>query len=564
MVSPTRGVGEELVRDAADGPGRHVALALRPFRGVPPHVVEEDLEGGTRLGRLVVPLLAVRPFLDAGRDPHPVEGRATPLDRVERDRPLRVEVEEQGSAALRVAEEVAVRTDEVGGVGGFLQERDVAHLAPRALVHDAVEERVEEGRIGLRPDGDPLRRHRPGDGEVRLDLDALEPARARIRLAPDPGHPRRCLRVVAATDDVAGAGGVGGDDERPVPELAVEVLAVVALDPLPGPETHVDGPPRGEEGGEGPHVLGGGAAAPEAHREPREPRLVHEPPGADLEHLRRNRAQGLVPAHRDEPGVLATALARVGAPHGLTDAVGVVGLLDEAVGLDAHPPAPRVAVARVEVGADPGRDPVLDLDLHQIRTGDALVAVDRLPVLGRALGGAVPGSVSAHFSLLRRKVPQPLPPARSRSARRSRRRRCRSTLDHESPVPGPPDGLAELVAHFDLEIDSGSLYRSHPHRDVHPRVEKSRPEVLELDPDPDRVLALVEVREDHLPAGLLDVAQHRRGGVDAERLPHEVDGALPVDVVALHALEPRRKRVLHSLSSPLSVLFSRWKRPSPT
>ena len=235
---------------------------------------------------------------------------------------------------------------------------------------------------------------------MRLDLHALEPARAGVGLAPYPGDPGRGLRVVAATDDVAAARGVGRHDERAVPQLAVEVLAVVALHALPRPEPHVDRPPGGEEGGQGAHVLGRGAASAEAHREPRKSGLVDEPPGADVEHAGGDRVERLVPADRHEAGVLTAALARVGALHGLADAVGVVGLLDEAVGLDAHPPAAGVVVARIEVRADPGRDPVLDLDLHQIRAGDTLVAVDRLPglLLDRALAGAAPGSVSVHAS----------------------------------------------------------------------------------------------------------------------------------------------------------------------
>ena len=68
------GVGEELVRDAARRRGRHVALAFRPFRGVPADVVQEELERGPGFRRLVPPFLAVRPLLHAGRDPDPRRG----------------------------------------------------------------------------------------------------------------------------------------------------------------------------------------------------------------------------------------------------------------------------------------------------------------------------------------------------------------------------------------------------------------------------------------------------------------------------------------------------------
>ena len=183
--------------------------------------------------------------------------------------------------------------------------------------------------------------------------------------------------------------------------------------------------------------------ASEAHREPREARLVHEPLGADGAHVPGDRVEGLVPAHRHEPRVLAAALARVGALHGLADAVRVVGLLDEAVGLDAHAAAARVVIARIEVGTDPRRDPVLDLDLHEVRAGDALVAVDRLPGLLRGPAASVPGSVCVHP----RSPPPPFPisprtgcpsaprhpdPGRTSSAEPGRRRRFGAGLTHRS------------------------------------------------------------------------------------------------------------------------------------
>ena len=132
------GVGDELVRDAARCRRRHVALALGPLRGVLAHVVEEELERGPDFHRLVPPLLAVGTLLDPGRDPLPVEGGTTSVHLVEGEGPIRAGVPQQGLSAGRVAEVVTVGSDQVGGVGGVLQELDVAHLAPHALVHDAV------------------------------------------------------------------------------------------------------------------------------------------------------------------------------------------------------------------------------------------------------------------------------------------------------------------------------------------------------------------------------------------------------------------------------------------
>ena len=56
---------------------------------------------------------------------------------------------------------------------------------------------------------------------------------------------------------------------------------------------------------------------------------------------------------------------------------GVVGLLHEAVGLDAGAAARRMHVLGVEIRLDLGGDAVLDLDLHEVGTGDAIVAEGR-------------------------------------------------------------------------------------------------------------------------------------------------------------------------------------------
>ena len=128
-------------------------------------------------------------------------------------------------------------------------------------------------------------------------------------------------------------------------------------------------------------------------------------------------------------------------------------------------------------------------------------------------------------------------------------------LDDEPSVLRPSDRLAELVPDLDLEIDARPLDRGHPGRDIHPGIEEGRPEVLELDPDPDGVLAFVQVLEDHVAAGVLDIAQHRRRGIDAQRIAHEVDGALPVDGLAPGAGKSGGERILHCLWVPCSREF---------
>src|SRR5262245_21994215 len=162
-----------------------------------------------------------------------------------------------------------------------------------------------------------------------------------------------------------------------MPQLAVKMLRVVALDALPAAEAEIGRSPSREERRERSHVLGRCAAAAEARGETREARFVGQPLGADLAQLAGDDVERLVPRYGHEPRILIAALLRVGALHRLAHPVRVVGLLDQPVGLDADPPAARVAVRDVVVGLDPGRDAVLDFDLHQVGPSDALVAIDR-------------------------------------------------------------------------------------------------------------------------------------------------------------------------------------------
>src|SRR5215467_8544817 len=76
------------------------------------------------------------------------------------------------------------------------------------------------------------------------------------------------------------------------------------------------------------------------------------------------------------------------------------------------------------------------------------------------------------------------------------------------------------AAAFDLD-------ELHRHGDA--LAEERRPDVLPVDLGADRVLAGVEVLEQEIPAGVLDVADDARGRVDAAIRTHELDYPRVVD-----------------------------------
>ena len=232
-----------------------------------------------------------------------------------------------------------MRADEVGRVRGLREELDVADFAPVALQHDAVDQRIHEGRVGLGLDRHPFAREGAGHRQVRLDLDALQSARTGVGLPPDARDAPRGLVVAAEVDDVVAVGRVHHDRERAVPELSVKVLRVEALRALAGAVALVQHAPRREEGGKGPHVARRRAAAAEARGEARVAFLVAHPLGLDIVQLGGHDTERLVPRDLHEARVVLLALFRVGALQRPGDAVRVVGLLHEAVGLHADAPA---------------------------------------------------------------------------------------------------------------------------------------------------------------------------------------------------------------------------------
>ena len=161
-----------------------------------------------------------------------------------------------------------------------------------------VDQRIEKGRVGLGLDRHPLRRAGAGDRQVRLDLHALHAAHARLGVAPHAHHAAGGLDVGAAGDQVVAQRRVGRDDEGAMPELAVQVLGVVALDALPRAEAHVHRPPRAEERREGAHVRLRRAAAAEARGHARVAGFVGDAALAHGLELGRDEVHRLVPRDR--------------------------------------------------------------------------------------------------------------------------------------------------------------------------------------------------------------------------------------------------------------------------
>ena len=286
-------------------------------------------------------------------------------------------VPDQRLAALRVAQVVAVGGHQIGRTGAIPQEGNVADLAPVVLVQDVVDHGEEEGRVRLGLDGQPLVRKRRRDGHVRLHLHPVEPPVLGFGMAPDPGHAGRRQAVVAEGEHVFAQGGVRHHDEGPVPELAVEMLRVVALDPLPGADGLVQRAPGRHEGREGAQETRRHAPLSQGQRQPGVVRLVHQPLLADSAQLFGHHFDGFVPGDFHPARVLVLALLWVGALERGLDAVGVVHLLDQAVGLHADAALGGVFLVKIKVGHDALGDAVLHFHLDQVRPRHALRAVDR-------------------------------------------------------------------------------------------------------------------------------------------------------------------------------------------
>ena len=256
MNSPT-GLQEILARDAPDGRRGHVANRLRPFGRVRLHVRDELGERGLAFEPAFGEHVAVRADLE----------RHVRLLRFERAGDDRLPV-------ARIAQVVAVRADEIRRGGVAIEEFQVQRLRGSSCSSTWIEG-VEERGIGLRLDRHPLAEQAPVTDRCGSTCTRFMPRRARSRGAR-PGHPARGLDVRPAGDQVVGERRVGRDGEAAVPQLAVEVLGVVALHSLARAEAHVHRTPRGEESGEAPHVELRRAAAAEARRDARIAGLVEQ------------------------------------------------------------------------------------------------------------------------------------------------------------------------------------------------------------------------------------------------------------------------------------------------
>ena len=278
--------------------------------------------------------------------------------------------------AFGTAQEKAVGADQIGRIRPVLQERHIAHIGPAALMHDPVDQRKQEGGVGLWLDRYPFGRGRRRDRHMRLDMDALGAPRAGVGLAPDADHAGLRLGIRAAVQDEVHIGRIRRHDEGAVPQLAVKMFGVVALNALAGAEALVDRPPGRHEGRECAHILHRRAAAAGRCRQPRMAVFVDQPLGAHLAELLADDPERLFPGDRHEARILVPPFVRVGPLHRLLDPVGVVGLLDQAEGLDADPAAARMLFHDVEIGFQPFRHAVADGHFRQIRPRYALVAVE--------------------------------------------------------------------------------------------------------------------------------------------------------------------------------------------
>jgi len=106
-----------------------------------------------------------------------------------------------------------------------------------------------------------------------------------------------------------------------------------------------------------------------------------------------------------------------------------------------------------------------------------------------------------------------------------------SGLLDESGYPrvAPAADGVQAVAGAHLEDGGTALQLGEGGGDRHFHAEEGRREVVDLDARADGILAGIEVREQELAAGDLDVAHQHGRGVNARVLAHEVDGALAVD-----------------------------------
>ena len=366
--------GIEVFRgDAPYGSAGDVAHLLRPLGRVRPHVLDELAEAGVRLDALVHPYLFVGADFQRVQLERPFQCRVG-VRMVVRHRALGFQIPDEGLLRLRVAQKIAVGPDQVGGTGMRLDERHIQPFARMFMQHQ-VDHCKQECGIGLRFDRYPFRRAGAGHRNMRFYLHPLHPAHARIGMAPGADHAARSLGIGAEGKHVTRGRRVRADGERAVPQLPVQMLGMRTIDALATAERKIHRAPSGEVSGEGTHVIGRDTAAAEAGRQARVALFVQQPFGPCLVQFGADGVQRLVPADRHELRIVVAPLLGIGALHRLQHPVRVVGLLHQAIRLDAAFAAARMHFRRAEIRLDLGCYAVLDLDREQVGARYALVAV---------------------------------------------------------------------------------------------------------------------------------------------------------------------------------------------
>ena len=235
----------------------------------------------------------------------------------------------------------------------------------------------QEGGVGLRLDRDPFGRAGAGDRQMRLDLHALHAAAARVGVALDPAHAARGLDIGAERKDIFAERGIGAHGESAVPEFAVQMFGMGALDALTGAEAQIDRAPGREEGRQRAHIGGGRAAAAKAGGKPRKTARVGQAGRARGLELVGDQIERLVPGDAHKARVLVPPLLRVGPFHRIKHAIRAVGLLHQPKGFDAGLAAAGMNCGGGKIRVDLGRHPVLDAHGQQVRPCYALVAIGR-------------------------------------------------------------------------------------------------------------------------------------------------------------------------------------------
>src|SRR5712691_9746549 len=122
-------------------------------------------------------------------------------------------------------------------------------------------------------------------------------------------------------------------------------------------------------------------------------------------------------------------------------------------------------------------------------------------------------------------------------------------VENEAGVGAARDRL-QVVLGGNVEGYLAALDRRHRGRDLDVHADQGRGEVTDADLHSDRILVGVGVPEQEVAAGLLDVADEKRRGVDAALFSHELDAAVAVDHQPLDVRHSWTKALFHCDSLP--------------